>query len=102
MLYLDEDLDVPILLPESYHHLLSVYTASRLFGQDERYHQESKLMNEFEVKLHTLLDDINSGDVVIVDENGDEVTFEGGNDYVRNVYFNSTKRDDDDEEELIS
>lgn len=81
--------DVPIGLPEHYHHLLSLYSASRCFFTDEQFQQSTILMNEFESKLYELKSDVENGDVTITDENGEPVTLDGTNriDGVVNVYF---------------
>jgi hypothetical protein len=76
------NLQEPILLPVQYQHLLAVYAAARCYGQDDRAYQASTLMNEFEVKLDEMIRNINSGDLVIVDENGDEVEYDGKKEYI--------------------
>jgi hypothetical protein len=81
----------PILLPNEYHSLLAVYSASRCFGQDERHYQSSNFMNEFEVKMDELKSKIEDGTIVIVDSNGDTVSSTLENDYVVDVYFDKTK-----------
>lgn len=97
MAYLDSDNQTPILLPAQYHYLLAVYSASRCFWQDERHYQASTLMNEFETKLDELVEAIADGKVVIKDEDGAPVTSDIEMDYVRDVYFDATE--DNEEEE---
>lgn len=87
----------PILLPSEYHSLLSVYSASRCFGQDERHYQASTFMNEFELKMDELKSKVEDGTVVITDANGETVTSTLENDYVVDVYFDKTKTTDLDE-----
>ena len=70
------------ILPNHYHHLLAVYATARCFAQDERHYQATTYMNEFEVKLEQLKSAIEAGEVVIVDENGDEVIADIKVDYV--------------------
>lgn len=77
----------PSLLPESYHHLLALYSASRCFDQDERHYQATTRMNEFEQKLEELRGKIEIGLITIVDANGNEVTNDYVNDYVTDNYF---------------
>ena len=60
-------LDEVIYMPRHYQHLLAIYTASRLCTQDERHYQAGTFMNEFETKLAQLSDDINNGEVEILD-----------------------------------
>lgn len=84
---LTTDKQEPTLIPSHYQHLLAVYTASRCFGQDERHYQATTFMNEFETKLEELRIKIESGEIKIVDENGDEVITTLDNDYVVDNYF---------------
>lgn len=74
----------PFPIPEHYHHLLAVYSASRCFGQDERHYQATTLMNEFEVKLDELKQAIENGDVVLKDPiTGEDIAVEYNNiDYI--------------------
>lgn len=60
----------PYPIPEEYHHLLSIYSAGRCFGQDERHYQATTFMNEFEVKLAELEEAISNGDVILTDKDG--------------------------------
>ena len=57
----------PTMLPTHYHHLLAIYSASRLFAQDERAYQASTLMNEFEQKIEELKQSIEDGRTKILD-----------------------------------
>ncbi len=79
---LNSNSSTPTLIPKTYRHLLAVYSTARCFAQDERHYQASTYMNEFEVKLDELKNAIEAGDIVILDENGDKVTFEYNVDYV--------------------
>lgn len=88
MNYLTENAHSPLYLPEQYHVLLAIYSASRCFGQDERHYQATTFMNEFETKLEELKDKIEGGDVVIVDSSGETLAVPTITDYVRDVYFN--------------
>jgi len=72
----------PILIPPRYRHLLAVYATSRCFGQDERHYQSTTYMNEFEVKLDELKMAVESGDIVIKDEDGNPIIREHNIDYV--------------------
>ena len=90
----------PSLLPEQYHHLLSIYAISRCFAQDERHYQATTYMNEFEVKLEEMKSLIEAGDLIIVDEDGKELVSDNFIDYVnlRPYHITETKRtfDEDD------
>lgn len=102
MKHLVNSSDVPILLPEEYHHLLALYSSSRCFAQDERHYQATNLMNEFEIKLADLKELIVNGEVEIVDEFGDPVPSTMKTEYVFDNYYNKrnfnkldgTKRDE--------
>lgn len=89
--YLNDNEDVPTMIPTRYHHLLAVYSTSRCFGQDERHYQASTYMNEFEQKLDELKAKIEGGEVEIIDpETGLPIVVENEPDYVKNnYYFNS-------------
>ena len=70
------------LLPIQFQHVLAVYSTARCFGQDEAHYQASTHMNEFEVKLDELKNLIDSGDIVIVDEDGNVIEGDYKLDYV--------------------
>lgn len=96
MEYLLTTTQTPTLLPEQYHHLLSVYATARCFGQDERHYQASTHMNEFEVKLEELRTAIENGLITIVDGDGNSVTSDLPIDYVdMKPYWNERSIDID-------
>lgn len=64
---------IPIILPDEYHSLLAIYSTSRCFAQDESNYRAISFMNEFESKLEELKQDIQSGDVVLLDGSGLEI-----------------------------
>lgn len=80
-------LDEVQLLPRQWHHLLAVYCASRLCTHDERHYQAGTFMNEFETKLDELSGLVNSGEVEIVDADGNLVDANRKHEYVSNRYF---------------
>ena len=84
------------IIPVEYQHLISVYSASRCFSQDEQQYQASTYMNEFEVKMNELKNAIANGDVTLIDADGNVIKTVGigGVDAVVDVYFN--KRSDGD------
>lgn len=94
--YLVDREDKPLPLPEPYHHLLAVYATSRCFAQDERHYQSTTLMNEFEYKVAELYTSIINGDLVIVDEYGDEMYSSSKPEYVIDNYFNRKNYDKDE------
>lgn len=88
MIYLDKSVDVPVLLPKSFHHILAVYSASRCFGQDERHYQASTFMNEFETKLDELKINVEIGRIKIIDPvTGLPVVNTNASSYVVENYF---------------
>lgn len=87
MSYLNSHQQEVDLLPKQYQHLLAIYCASRLCTQDERHYQAGTFMNEFEIKLAQLAQEVELGDVEILDADGNLVTFERKKQYVENEYF---------------
>lgn len=67
MVLLTTNTQSPIMLPDMYHHLLSVYASARCYAQDERHYQATTLMNEFEVKLDEMHQRVESGQIKIID-----------------------------------
>lgn len=90
MPYLDTNEDEPQVLPSKYHQLLSLYSTSRCFGQDERHYQATNYMNEFEAKMQELKEYVQLGTIVLVDANQQPITSSYTLDYVEDNYF--TKR----------
>lgn len=73
----------PSLIPESYQHMLALYSASRCFGQDERHYQSATLMNEFETKLEELRMLIENGEIKIINpDTGEEISRDNPVDFV--------------------
>lgn len=92
---LKSNTDEVSILPYQYQHLISVYSASRCFSQDEQQYQASTYMNEFETKLNELLLAIRNGDVTLFDKDGNKIEPEGlgGVDYVVDVYFRDLSKE---------
>lgn len=81
--YLYENTSEPSYLPTQYHHLLSVYSCSRCFSQDERHYQATTMMNEFETKIEELKAAIDGGSVIIKDPTtGESISTEYATDQV--------------------
>lgn len=89
MSYLDGQDDVPTHLPAPYHHLLATYAAASLYFQDDRHHQATVKMNEFESKLDTLKSRFQTGEAEVVGADGLPIYADMKDDHVRNVYFNT-------------
>ena len=94
MKHLTDANEEPILLPNQYHSLLALFSASRCFFQDEQMQQATMLMNEFESKLFELKTDIENGDTIITDQEGNVVGDGTGSiDYIVDEYFNVSKEE---------
>lgn len=87
MIYLNNDSDVPNLIPTYYHYILSVYGASRCFSQDEQHYQAQTYMDEFLNSFSLLELGIKEGNIIITDELGNLVSGVNDFDYVTDVYF---------------
>lgn len=88
--------DIPNLLPSAYHYLLALFASSRLFDTDERFFEGTEKRNEFEYTFRELIDDIESGTLVITDELG--VAIENtlnAIDFVKDTYFDTVGADDE-------
>lgn len=93
MPYLVEKEDFPGHIPLSYHHLLSIYSVSRLFSQDERHYEATNYMNEFEIKLEEFKEKVDNGEVQLRDpETGEVLEGSLGTDYVVDNYFLPNRR----------
>lgn len=92
MVYLVNSIDVPIILPDRFHHLLAIYATSKCHENDERHFQAGVRMNEFEDKFLQLISAVENGEVVLYDINGVELVFDFEYETIKNVYFNYTQR----------
>jgi len=93
MVALEVDGDIPIYLPDYYHEILSIYAQYRALEMDERLYESRIANNEFEVKLASLLGDIESGKIIILDEEGVAVPYTYTMDQVRDTYFQGVPYD---------
>lgn len=92
MAYLTQSTQEITHLPREWQHILSLYCASRLCTQDERFYQAGTFMNEFETKLDTLKALIDGGDVDIIDPTtGEAVIVDLEPSTVLNTYFLNKK-----------
>jgi len=86
-----------IYLPEHYHTMLGDMAVKHAFDMDERPYDSSVANNQFEGKLATLKDEIESGSLTILDPDGNEIiTNTAGsvgkvvNTYFRNNHYDTT------------
>lgn len=84
MEYLSSLSDEPKYLPSEYHHLLSIYAASRCYTQDEQVYLAQQFMNEYEFKTQEVELLINDGELLIegYDDKNDKPF-----DSIKDVYF---------------
>lgn len=84
MEYLSSLSDEPKHLPGEYHHLLSIYAASRCYTQDEQVYLAQQFMNEYEFKTQEVELLINDGELLIegYDDKNDKPF-----DSIKDVYF---------------
>lgn len=84
-------------LPEQYHYLLALFASSRCYDTDERFYEGIEKRNEFESAFSDLINEIESGNVVITDESGNVIdAFQNYTDYVRDVYFKRGEKKDNE------
>lgn len=87
MSYLEDEEDVPNLLPPQYHYVLAVYSASRCYTQDEQHYLAQTFSSEFE-GLYALLElGIKEGTIKITDDSGNVISDDNTLDSVVDVYF---------------
>lgn len=90
------------LMPNQYHNLLSIYSASRCMFQDEQDYRAGTLMNEFETKLEEMVGRIADGSITILDPaTGQPIIPAYVEDAVKDVYFNTTPSTDNDYVDFI-
>lgn len=87
MPYLNDDADVPTMLPQSYHYMLALYASSRCYAQDEQHFPAGNYRNEFEDLLRELQAKIANGDIVIKNADGDVIVADTNVEYVTDIYF---------------
>lgn len=87
MVYLDADTDIPILLPEEWHEIISIFIQKDALEFDDRYYDAKIANNEFEQRLDSLKGLIASGELIITDSEGNEVLVSFTPERVSNVYF---------------
>lgn len=98
MVHLEDNEDVPNLLPEQYHYLLALFASSRCLEIDERQYEAVEKRNEFESLFADLMSEIQVGNVKILDntisistpDDTSNIVENTANyiDYVKDEYFN--------------
>lgn len=93
---LRDSIDSPILLPEHYHYMIALFAASRCLEFDERFYEATERRNEFESLFTSLVSEIEAGNLVITDAEGNVVDNTATYiDYVVDEYFDVHKPDSD-------
>lgn len=95
MPYLADSTDEPKYLPPQYHYMLAIFAASRCFDHDERHYEGVEKRNEFEQLFADMIAEIQSGNLDIVDGDGNLV--EDGTtyiEYVQDEYFDFNDREE--------
>lgn len=87
MIYLEGNDDLPTLLPQQYHYILALYSASKCFSQDEQNYLAQLFMDEFLTMITLLENGIKDGTIIIVDSQGNSVSLNNEFDGVVDVYF---------------
>lgn len=96
MVKLRDSGDEPILLPEEYHYILALFSASRCLEIDERFYEATERRNEFESLFTSLISEIEAGNLIITDADGNAVDNTACYvDYVTNEYFDVHVPDSD-------
>ena len=89
MKHLSSKEDEPNLLPSQYHYMLALFASSRCFEHDERFYESVEKRNEFESLLDSLISDVQLGNIVLIDEDGNAIKDDTSCiDYVVDAYFN--------------
>lgn len=73
MTYFTDDVTDLTYLPEQWHEMLGVYATYYAFAMDERLYESQLSFNEFEGKLESLAEKIESGEITIYNPSGDAV-----------------------------
>ena len=98
MPYVSVDSPTVYYLPKAYHYILALFAAARCYDTDERFYEGTEKRNEFEHFLDNLIADIETGNIVIYDENN--IVVKNTNictDAVKDVYFSNTVSDTESE-----
>ena len=89
MSYLSNASDEPSLLPSQYHYILPLFASSRCFEHDERFYEATEKRNEFESLLSDLISEVQMGNIVLKDEDGNDIKDSThACEYVTDDYFN--------------
>lgn len=73
MSYLNFASDEPKFIPVQYHYMLALFASARCFEHDERFYEAADRRNEFEQLLGDFINEVQSGNIPILDEEGNEI-----------------------------
>lgn len=73
MPYLESKSDTVKFIPRHYHYILALFASSRCYDIDERFYEGTEKRNEFEQTFAELVAEIESGNVIIQDADGNDV-----------------------------
>lgn len=95
MPYLNNKTDSVSFIPEPYQYIIALFAAHRCYDTDERFYEGIEKRNEFEQVFSDLINEIEAGNIVIADAQG-EVQDDMPNyiEYVKNEYFGFPYWDD--------
>lgn len=96
MSYLEDSTDEVNILPIQWQFLIPLYASSRCFEFDERFYEAVEKRNEFESLLSDLMSEIEAGNLILQDDEGNDISNPAVYiEYVTNVYYNETPKDED-------
>lgn len=90
MPYLNSKSEQVKFLPEQYQYLLALFAAHRCYDTDERFYEGIEKRNEFEQVFSDLINEIEAGNVIITDAEGEALTDDdlpNYIEYIKNEYF---------------
>lgn len=95
--HLDAPEAIPVILPTQYHYILALFSSSRLYDIDERFHEGTQKRNEFEQALLDLISQVEEGMIDLLDGEGNVINTEDAfpwfQDYVVDEYYKATSDD---------
>ena len=86
------------VIPAHYQYLIPLYAAFRCLETDERFYEATEKRNEFETVFLDLINEIESGNLVVTNSEGEVITdLPNYVEYVTDAYFKPKKRGDLDD-----